>query len=206
MAPKPTSSKAKATPYHHGDLRRALLEASLELLESGGVDALTLRSVAAKAGVSHAAPYRHFADRNALLTAVNEQAFSDLQQVLARAAEEVPKNKPRERLLKVAQRYVEYALAHPAPYQLMFGGPRVSEGAAGSAPSATFDFVEGLVRACQAQRCLRSGSATRYASMIWSIVHGVASLALNDRLDETDTPARMARDATDAFLSGMAPA
>src|SRR4051812_31029213 len=172
MAPKP---KAKLTPYHHGDLRRTLLQTSLELLESAGDDALTLRSVAAKAGVSHAAPYRHFADRNALLAAVNDEAFGDLQQALAQAAEEVPKTKPRERLLKVAQRYVEYALAHPAPYQLMFGGPRVSEGAHGSAPSATFDFVEGLIRSCQTQRCLRSGSPTRYASMIWSIVHGVAS-------------------------------
>jgi hypothetical protein len=68
-----------------------------------------------------------------------------------------------------------------------------------------FDVVEELVRGYQAQRGLRSGSPTRYASMIWSIVHGVASLALNQRLDESDIPARMARDATDAFLSGLAP-
>src|SRR3954453_2745869 len=107
MAPKP---KAKLTPYHHGDLRRTLLQTSLELLESAGDDALTLRSVAARAGVSHAAPYRHFADRNALLAAVNDEAFGALRGALLAAADELPRTKPRERLLRVAQRYVEYAL------------------------------------------------------------------------------------------------
>src|SRR4051812_11207048 len=175
MAKPPQSRTNVSPPYHHGDLRRALLQGSLELLESGGIDALTLRSLAAKVGVSHAAPYRHFADRDALLAAVNEQAFLSLREALQSASDEVTQSKPRQRLLKVAQRYVEYALAHPAQYRLMFGGPRVSSSMTG-APSATFELVEGLVRSCQMQQLVRGGDPERLTSMIWAIVHGVAAL------------------------------
>src|SRR5262245_4715846 len=125
-----TSRRAKKA-YHHGDLRAALLQAGGNLLEKEGLDALSLREVARRAGVSHNAPYRHFPDRDRLLAALAEEGFAELGRTLAEAG----KRGPRER----GEAYVGFALAHPQRFRLMFGGllriadhPGLREKAAGA--------------------------------------------------------------------------
>src|SRR4051794_27635084 len=107
-------------PYHHGDLQRALVDAAVALLAEGGAAAVTLREVARRAGVTHAAPYRHFADKAALLAAVAEEGFRALHDAVARAGAEAPDD-PLARLAASGQAYLRFAMSHPAHYRVMFG-------------------------------------------------------------------------------------
>src|SRR4029079_8364193 len=102
---------ARRKPYHHGDLRRTLLDAALALVASQGVGALSLRELARKAGVSHAAPYRHFESREALLAALATEGFLGLGAEMMQTAAGEPNPLLRFRALGVA--YVIYAVRHP---------------------------------------------------------------------------------------------
>src|SRR5205809_439421 len=105
--------------YHHGDLRRTLIDASLALVEEEGIGALSLREVARKAGVTHNAPYHHFPDRGALLAAIAEEGFGRLAQETAAARAAVPDD-PLARLTACGQAYVRFAIASPAHFRVMF--------------------------------------------------------------------------------------
>src|SRR5207244_11860231 len=107
----------KKRPYHHGNLRQALIDAALELIEERGVSALTLREVARQVGVTHAAPQRHFADRAALVAAVAEQGFRGLAAHVASVRGSA--RTPAQRLRALGVAYVEYALAHTAHLRVM---------------------------------------------------------------------------------------
>src|SRR5919106_3067320 len=97
--------------YHHGDLRTALLQTAAKILEKQGLVALSLRELARLAGVSHNAPYRHFPDRDSLLAALAAEGFELLGDAL--------QSRPRR---EMGEAYVEFALAHPERFRLMFGG------------------------------------------------------------------------------------
>jgi AcrR family transcriptional regulator len=142
--------------YHHGNLRAALIEAALSLLAEGGPAVLSLREVARRAGVSHAAPYRHFDDRAALLSALAEHAFVELEQRLVAS----------DRSLEALGRaYLEFALDHPERFRLMFDGEARSQSVDRAAE-----------RALTLLRTARGDGA-------WSAVHGVAVLAAERWLD-----------------------
>ena len=176
--------------YHHGELGPALLRAALTLLAEDGVEALSLREVARRAGVSAMAPYRHYADKNALIAAVAAHGFGALGNAL-RAADQSAA--PGEALVAQAVAYVRYALANPMLFRLMFGAKR---------PDAMPDVLpdpalEPVASATYAVLSYRVASETpaegdREARTIgcWSLVHGLASLFLDGeirpRLDATD--------------------
>jgi AcrR family transcriptional regulator len=105
--------------YHHGDLRNALVEAALRLIAEHGAQALTLRAAARAAGVSPAAPYRHFADKEALLAAVAEDGFEKLSRRMRAAARGA--SDAAARLLAIGEAYVAFARAHSAHFHVMFG-------------------------------------------------------------------------------------
>ena len=109
-----TSSRAKRS-YHHGDLPAALLRAAGKILEKEGVEALTVRALTRRTGVSHAAPYRHFPDRDSLLAALAAEGFGMLGAAQRAAAAE-------RGLRGMGEAYVRFALAHPQRFRLMFGG------------------------------------------------------------------------------------
>src|SRR5262245_65940652 len=100
-----------SSSYHHGDLRQAVLQEAGEVLEKEGLDALSLRELARRAGVSHAAPYRHFPDRDALLAALAAEGF----ELLYRGLDKRPEG-------DLGAGHVEFALAHPQRFRLIFGG------------------------------------------------------------------------------------
>src|SRR5512136_65494 len=113
-------------PYHHGDLRHALLEAALDLVTARGVEAFSLREAAREVGVSPAAAYRHFADKDALLAALALEAFARLGQAMERAVSRAPgeagsKAHAAAVFLAVGPAYVEFAVQHPAQFRVMFG-------------------------------------------------------------------------------------
>src|SRR6202012_2798827 len=103
--------------YHHGDLRRALLTAAGDILERDGPAALTLRAAAREAGVSPAAPYHHFKDKDELLLAVGQTGFDSLRQALAAAATASERD---DRLSALGMAYVAFAQANPALYRVMY--------------------------------------------------------------------------------------
>lgn len=204
----------RPTTYHHGDLRRALVDAAIPLLRSGGVEALTLRAVAREAGVSQTAPYRHFADRAALVAAVADDGFQRLRGRLIAAARAParttgkPQQTARGGLQAIALAYVRFALEHPEEYRVMFG----SEVAAapteeGSARQEVFALLRGGISALQQQALVREGDASTMALTAWSLVHGLALLALDGQLSagRMTSAETLTLAATELLMFGMAP-
>lgn len=170
--------------YHHGNLEEALITAALRLIDEEGAKALSLREVARRAGVSHAAPYRHFENKEALLGAVAEQGFAKLlgsmQAEAARAGED-----PVARYQAGGVGYVAFALAHPAHFRVMFGPVDPGEGVHPSASArgaAAFQHLVDSITACQRAGAMPPGDPMEIALASWSLVHGIATLAIEGRL------------------------
>jgi AcrR family transcriptional regulator len=174
---------AKRTTYHHGDLRRALLDASLALVDEAGIGALSLREVARKAGVSHNAPYHHFPDRGSLLAAIAEDGFIALASQMAAARAAAPT--PRARLEACGIAYVRFAIGSPAHFRVMFRPelasptehPRVHQA---SVPALDI-LVQGVIEA-QAAGLIPAGDPMPFVLTCWSAVHGLATLWLDGPL------------------------
>ena len=112
--------QSNARPYHHGDLRRAIVKAALEILQETQSLEFSLRELARRAGVSHNAPYKHFADKRELLAAVSAAGFETLTKHMERESAGV--DNARERLFAMLRAYIEHGVENPALYSLMFGG------------------------------------------------------------------------------------
>src|SRR5256885_9663568 len=108
-------------PYHHGDLRHALIQAGLQLLTEGGAASLDLRKVARKVGVSHSASYHHFPDKQSLIAAINEEGFHHLAQAIQDELGNVP-DAPLEQLQGIARAYLLFAQENPWLMREMFSG------------------------------------------------------------------------------------
>ncbi|MFF6834353.1 MULTISPECIES: WHG domain-containing protein [unclassified Streptomyces] len=171
--------------YHHGDLRAACLRAARELLEEDGSAGLSLRAVARRAGVSATAPYRHYADREALVSAVAAEGYRELAEHLTAAH---PAPSTPDDLAAVAVAYVRFALEHPALFRAMFAEPcdPTSEERV-AATAAISEYVRGIVR--DAFPGVEDTDAL--ATTVWALVHGLAFLHLDGKLD-TSTPEAVA--------------
>jgi len=157
--------------YHHGDLRAALVRVAGEILDQGGAAALTLREAARRAGVSHSAPYRHFADREALLAEVVAQSFARLGAALSEAA---PAGGAA-----VARAYLRFALEHPRRYQLMYAQeawPARSDDRLEQLDPVMHAFAATLPEVGDMDRARRSATAA------WALLHGIAQLAIGGYL------------------------
>ncbi len=161
---------AMARPYHHGDLRAALLAAALHAVEAGGHATLSLRELAQGLGVSHAAPYRHFPNREALLAAVASQGFAQLAEAWLAAWRGAGAAGPAGRLRLAARAYIGFATEHAALFRLMFQGPP-PPGA-----EAAFAGMQATVAAAL-PGAAEAAVKTRTLTM-WSALHGFAWLAL----------------------------
>ncbi|MFE5829397.1 TetR/AcrR family transcriptional regulator [Streptomyces sp. NPDC056488] len=176
---------SRNSTYHHGDLRAACLRAARELLEEDGSAGLSLRAVARRAGVSATAPYRHYADREALVSAVAAEGYRELAEDLTAAH---PAPSTPDDLAAVAVAYVRFALEHPALFRAMFAEPcdptseeRVAATAAISA------YVHDIVR----DAFTGVDDPDALATTVWALVHGLAFLHLDGKLD-TSTPEAVA--------------
>ncbi|MFI6869689.1 TetR/AcrR family transcriptional regulator [Nocardia sp. NPDC050406] len=171
--------------YHHGALREELLRASLQLIESEGLAAVSLRRVAREAGVSPGAPYHHFADRAALMTALSTQGFELLREDLLAAREQAAT--PVARLATLADAYVRFARERPAYFRLMFR-PELSQSHkhpdTSAAGDAAFAVLAETVAAAVEAGALPAAEADILAMTWWSLAHGLASLALDGKLPE----------------------
>ena len=172
----------KPRSYHHGNLKQALLKASLDLLRKTGAAAFTLREVARRAGVSHNAPYRHFRDKEELLAALAAEGFDRLTAAMTKAAESA--SGPMERFRSSGRGYVEFALRYPQHFAVMFEIPWQYDSypVTQAAGARAFGTLVRNVEACQAAGILPAGDAQPFALLAWSMVHGVAKLAIGGRL------------------------
>jgi AcrR family transcriptional regulator len=205
--PMPSPRVKRKTAYHHGDLRRALINAALRLINESGASAVTLREVARRVGVSHQAPYRHFADRAALLAAVAEEGLRALHTELSQAARKEPDVLSALRACGVT--YVLFAVAHPAHFRVMHS----AEASASDDPDlqAASDAVFALLTQTIAEARVGAGgeaATLEYALAAWSIVHGLASLLVDGQLRRRPyakkSPRELANMALDTLRRGLA--
>jgi AcrR family transcriptional regulator len=170
--------------YHHGDLRNALIRAGQELLAQEGSAGLDLRKVARAAGVSHAAPYRHFADKQALLAAIAEDGFYQLAQGMDDAIQQAPTTAVAQ-LEQLAHAYVQFALDHPAHMREMFSGLSVERAAypqLHAAAKQAFQRVIQLIERGQAWHEIGPGAPAALSMVAWAQIHGIAMLLIEDQL------------------------
>ena len=168
-------------PYHHGDLRSALLKASLELIAAAGAREFTLREVARRAGVSHAAPYRHFRDKDELLAALAADGFDSLTAAIRSAAAREPSEFAR--LLHAGIAYIHFAQDEPERFSIMFSADLdpARHPATRTAAARCFAELVALVAACRPAR--PAVPSTDIAARIaWAQVHGIADLTLRGQL------------------------
>jgi AcrR family transcriptional regulator len=205
MATSKRSPRKPRHPYHHGNLRRALLDEALATIRAEGVEAVTLRAIGAKVGVSRTALYRHFADKRALLAAVATEGFRALRERLAAAWEAGGRGDAALTAMGVA--YVRFALDEPSHYRVMFGGfvdlperdPELTAEAHGA-----FEVLVNALAALQHEGIVRAGDdPVLMARYVWALVHGMAMLGIDLQLPEPDTVETLMRYAFDRLRTGI---
>jgi AcrR family transcriptional regulator len=201
----PKLSMPPVRPYHHGKLKQALVDAAIALIAEVGTNGFTLREVARRAGVSHNAPYRHYRDRDELLAVVAMQGFERLKAAMRRSA--ARGSSALERLRFCGRGYVDFALRWPQHFFVMFDLPSSREkypeyAAAGQ---EAFDTLLTFIVACQEDGALPREEPELLALTAWSLVHGIAKLAISQHLPFRRAEAHdFADKAAKILLSGMA--
>jgi AcrR family transcriptional regulator len=191
----------KGRSYHHGDLRRALIEATIRLVDRHGQDRFTLRAAAKLAGVSDGAPYHHFADKDALLSAVATEGFRMLRQEMERARDTQP-GAAKAKGTAIAVAYVLFAAKHPSHFRIMFrrplrndDGPELAEAA-----DETLRLLRVGIQQGVKQNGLKRGDRTMNA--IWALLHGLSCLVVDGHLGiEGRDPKRLTRLVWDTLRS-----
>ena len=189
MAPtrSPRPARKRANRYHHGDLRRALLQAAVRAIHTHGVDGLTLRQVGSTLGVSRTALYRHFADKSALLSAVAAEGFRTLRLELVEAWEKGGRGRGGFEVMGAA--YVQFAVTHPSHYRVMFSADVTSASSHELTQEGAGAFqvlVDSLI-AQQEDGLIRRDDPMQMALFVWANVHGIAMLAIDRRLEHRQT-------------------
>ena len=193
-----------ARPYHHGNLRSALLQQAELTVSQRGAQALSLRELAREIGVSHAAPRRHFPDRQALLDALAEDGFDRLGDALAQAVERAG-TAFDARLHALGQAYIAFATRHAALLELMFAGKR-RPGAGSVRESGDRAFARPLAVIVEAQAAgeLRAGDPGRVAIVAFATLQGLAAMANGGMIEAAPVDA-VVTDVIDQLLDGLRP-
>jgi AcrR family transcriptional regulator len=202
-----TSTTVRRAPYHHGDLREALIAATRQLVMERGAENFTLADACRAAGVTTAAPYRHFRSKQEILAEIASRGFEQLEaRAMAAVAEKGPGT--MEAIVAMGQTYVAFAVSETAVFRLMFGQEpslKQAEHVAGTGHECFANLIEQIALYCQKNRA--RGDALEIALRLWTFVHGAASLQIDKdylvvapQLDVN----RLIADATPGLL-GIAP-
>jgi AcrR family transcriptional regulator len=189
-------------------LKEALVAAAVDIIEKHGVEALTLRAVGRRVGVSQAAPYHHFEDKEALLAAVAEEGFVKLAEAME-DARAVAGSSPRARVRATGVGYVRFAVRHPSHFRVMFAGilPVKDHATLHAAGERAFGILVESVAAAQEAGVFRKGPVIELAALGWSMVHGLSMLYVNGILDGPGGPPgtidHLAEAAAEAIVRGL---
>lgn len=202
----------KGETYHHGNLRQALIQAARELAAEVGVDAFTLREVARRAGVSHAAPYHHFSDKAQLVRVLATEAFEALTHEMLEAAKNT--TNARERFKEIGVAYVRFAFKHPAEFRFMFRKDlcltdETPDDPLEGAGKAAYAVLQNGIRAAQNAGLIAPGDPEILSLTAWSTVHGLAMILLDAPTGQAEyTPEQidhMARAVIETLSQGLKP-
>jgi len=181
-----TDTKNQSQSYHHGNLRRVLIDTAVEIISEQGAKDLSLRKIAKRAGVSHAAPYRHFKDKNAILAAVAKEGFD---MMLCQTQERIGRSKGNEldHFAISGLSYIDFALNYPSYYRVMFG-TRIENSYFSDdlKPESipVFKLLRDIIIASQEKGLLKDGDPHEMAMAAWSIVHGFAMLRIDHHIPD----------------------
>ncbi len=170
--------------YHHGDLRSALLTTATEMISESGVDSVTIRALAKRIGVSRTAPYRHFEDKGALLTAVAIEGYERLTTTMANVRQDQTLD-PFERLSKMGEAYVLFAVENATHYRLMVENSSVQSRSTPAFREAALNARQELIdmiKEGQEKGFVIDAPAQEIGNMLWSMTHGLATLLINGQL------------------------
>jgi AcrR family transcriptional regulator len=177
--------KVVVEPYHHGNLREALLAAGIQLLKDHGAESLGLRELARQAGVSRTAPYRHFDSKDSLIAAIAEQGFVKLKAVLDETRRLHEAN-AEEWFVEAARQYIRFALTYPEHFKVMFGDYVKYEpekhASLADAGNGAFQTLVDLMAACQQAGLVKEGDPVAWSIVVWSTLHGFSVLLVHNRL------------------------
>lgn len=190
--------------YHHGALREALLRATLTLIEDEGIGAVSLRRVARAAGVSPGAPYHHFEDRGALLRALSDEGFENLTRTLRTAHDAAAT--PTEALEAILNAYVHFAQDNPAHFRLMFRPELKQSKTKEKEPNTSeesYEILETTIKNCKTANALVAADEEVLAITLWSLVHGLASLWLDNQLTHKTKPAKTLAQEVTALITKL---
>lgn len=198
-----------ARQYHHGNLRNALIEAAIPLLEAHGPAALSLREVAKAAGVSHAAPYRHFRDKTELLEEIAASGYATLTRACLDAQRRYAGD-PAKQLVEAGIGYLMFVVEQPRVAHLMFGGMIALDACGESlrqASAQAFQSLVGIVRAGVQAGVFKESPAEELTIAAWSMVHGLATLITSGMLGgiagSRREVRRLGRQLAQTLLHGM---
>lgn len=188
--------------YHHGDLRNTLIQLGTVMLLESGEAALSLRKLAQRAGVSHNAPYQHFADKDALIAAIAEEGFRILGTAIDKNLPASDSQQVAEaRLMAVGRAYVDFALAHPAHLQVMFSSfPSAQYPSLVQQSTQTLARLVVLLQDIGAQGHLRDASTEDAALAVWMLLHGLSAILIADKIPAALRQDRSAPELTDTFV------
>jgi AcrR family transcriptional regulator len=170
-------------PYHHGDLKRALIETAQGMLREGEGWQFTLREVARRAGVSHTAPYKHFPDKTALLAEIARQGYLQLHEALVVAIGRMEMS-PKAEILAASKAYLSFGRSNASLYRLMFSADLDKAGQEGlsKASLATFEVLLDILTRGQKQGVFRAAPLQGQGAACWALVHGLTMLELDRQL------------------------
>jgi AcrR family transcriptional regulator len=169
---------AARRPYHHGDLKNALVLAGIDILETDGLPALSLRAIAARVGVSHTAPKNHFGSLRGLLTAIATEGFCRHAAFMQAGVSDL--SEPQARLHAAMEGYVRFASDHPALFSLMFSKEHceMTDPALRMASAESYAVLAGIARGLDWDKADAPNAQRRTELLLWSIVHGYAELSI----------------------------
>ncbi|MDL5054611.1 TetR/AcrR family transcriptional regulator [Oscillatoria laete-virens NRMC-F 0139] len=187
--------------YHHGDLKNALIDGALQMLAEDGVRGLSLRKVARHIGVSHNAPYQHFADKEALIAALAERGFRQLDEAIQQGVTSMGEADPVARLVKAGMCYVEFMSTHAEYHEVMFGSfPHRDYPSLAEQALASFNHLVRLVEDGQAAGVFRDGDPREIAAILWAAVHGLSAIFASQKMPPQITGSRSASELTAHFI------
>jgi AcrR family transcriptional regulator len=166
--------KKRKTDYHHGNLRAALVQSGIELIEKKGIPALTLREIGKRLRVSRTAAYAHFKDKAALLAAIREAGFIEFVKAMEAAQKGAAGFAAQMDAISIA--YFRFAQEHPAHFEVMFNALLEAGGGTAAESGPVFAMLTETIRAAQQQGEVRPGDPALLARVVWALVHGASML------------------------------
>lgn len=197
-------TSAGERPYHHGALRQAVIDTAIDMLREERDWQFTLREIARRAGVSHGAPYKHFADKAALLAELTMIGFDRLRDSMVQAGMAAG-TAPQQQVLPVAQAYVQFGTDNPALYRLMFSaeGKTTAEVHLSEKAMGVFNLVIDLLGRGQADGTFRVREVRGQAAACWSMIHGLTMLAIDGLLLPEKVGSAPLESALGTLLEGL---